>query len=80
MKNSWSPLSGRILFATLDLVLLICNLNCAAKRQVGTNLLIAPECLKKPIEMRGCDQNVPPKCRKALISYKKGCEVIEAQK
>jgi hypothetical protein len=53
---------------------------CAAKRQVGTNLLIAPECLKKPVEMLGCDDMNPPKCRKALISYKKGCEVVEAAK
>jgi hypothetical protein len=58
----------------------LCLSACAVRRPVGINLLIAPECLKKPIEMLGCDQNVPPKCHKSIIAYKKGCEVIEAVK
>ena len=54
-------------------------LGCAAKKPVGTNLLIAPACLTKPVKMIGCDDNVPPKCFKSIVAYKKGCEEVEVK-
>jgi hypothetical protein len=55
------------------------SLGCAAKKPVGTNLLVAIPCLTKPVELIGCDLADPPKCRQAKVAYRKGCEQIEAK-
>jgi len=57
----------------------LCLSACAAKKPAGTNLVIPVACLTKPIRMVGCDDSNPPKCKKSIIAYKKGCDEIEVK-
>ena len=57
--------------------LMLLTLGCAAKKPAQINLLIPPSALLKPIELQQCDPNTdPPKCKKAIVSYKKSQAVV----
>ena len=55
---------------------------CAAKRPVsGFRAFVDAKCITAPIILEQCDFQVePPRCAKIKLSYKRGCEQIDASK
>lgn len=62
----------------LGLITLLLS-GCAAKRPVGINMLIPLPCITKPVELLGCDDANPPKCKHAKVIYRKDCLQLEAK-
>lgn len=70
------------------MVLKLCG--CAEKRStqypvLGTqkkaqiNIILAPECLTKPVVLVNCNSDVPPKCKSVNVAFKKDCGVVEVK-
>lgn len=53
---------------------------CSAKKPVGVNLIVAPNCLTRPIELADCAGADSERCRTAKLYWKKGCEQIAVKK
>ena len=66
-------------FPLIGLIILLAG--CAAKHQAQTELVIPRSALTKDIVLKGCNANVePPKCKTAIVIYRKGSEQIQVVK
>jgi hypothetical protein len=48
-----------------------------ARRPIGVNYLVEPECRPR-VRLLDCDRASPPHCQKISAVFPKGCEKLEA--
>ena len=60
--------------------LMLLSVGCAVKRPVRTDIILPVTCVSGQIILTDCIDADTSRCKHSIITYKKGCEIVMAQK